>query len=307
MTNDLSRFRLQDLDFGALDREDELYKKARPSTRLTLELGRTQLRILPALDEDLPLTGGFPWLVVWQHGFKAAGKDHIAICPRMHSPGMDGACPFCEEAAMGVTELNPKRQAVANAMAIKFVPAGAKSPADVKVYDTPVVLPWNVPGKIAGTFRAWVDDSRVNSSPFFFDPIDGMNISVVKKLKQGARDPKRDVEYTCEPSFVMVGGKKEFDQGPISTNPQVIEHILGLRQRLSAKIELYSYDDLRNWYETGERPDTNAKLPMVTHKANRSRVVTAPPALPSQRQDGTSNVPDDPFAGFEGGEEPDLG
>lgn len=300
MTNDLSRFRLQDLDYSALDREDDLYKRARPATRLTLELGKTQLRVLPALDEDLPLTGGFPWLVLWQHTFKAAGKDHFAVCPRMHSPGMDAPCPFCEEASMGATELNPKKQAIVTAMALQFAPAGAKTAADVKVYDTPVVLPWNVPGKVAGMFREWVDEARLNETPMFFDPVMGMNLSVVKKLKNGATDPKRDVEYNCQPSFITVGGMKQFDQGPISNDAKVIEHILGLRRPLRTKIELYPYDVLRHWYETGERPDSNAKLPQVTHKANRPRVVTAPPALPSQRQD--VELGDDPFEGFTEGE-----
>jgi hypothetical protein len=266
MSNQLSRFSINDLDFGRLDQDDELYKKARPATRVQMELGRYTVRVMPGLREDAFMSGGFPWITVWQHGFRVAGKDNLAVCPRMHSRNQMAPCPFCEEAEMGNSDMVAKRQAIANLMVLKFAPRGCK-PQDVQVFEHPKVLPWNVPGGIIVKFREWIDEARLDNLPLFFDVMRGNLLDVTKSPKPNARDPKRDVQYSID--------KKA--QCPISDNQAVVAHFLEMCQPLAARVQLFDYDTLKRWHETGERPANDlARAPKPE--------VSAPQLAPAARR-----------------------
>lgn len=266
MSNQLSRFNIDDLNFGHLDHEDDLYKKARPATRVQMELGRYTVRVMPGLRDDAFMSGGFPWITVWQHGFRVAGKDNLAVCPRMHSRNQSARCPFCEEAEMGDSDMVAKRQAVVNAMVLRYAPRGAK-PADVQVFDHPKVLPWNVPGGIIVKFREWIDEARLDNLPLFFDVMRGNLLDVTKSPKPGARDPKRDVLYSID--------KKA--QCPISDNQAVVSHFLEMCQPLHARVQIFDYDTLKRWHETGERPANDlARAPKPE--------VSAPQLAPAARR-----------------------
>ncbi len=266
MSNQLSRFNIDDLNFGHLDHEDDLYKKARPATRVQMELGRYTIRVMPGLRDDAFMSGGFPWITVWQHGFRVAGKDNLAVCPRMHSRNQSARCPFCEEAEMGDSDMVAKRQAVVNAMVLRYAPRGAK-PADVQVFDHPKVLPWNVPGGIIVKFREWIDEARLDNLPLFFDVMRGNLLDVTKSPKPGARDPKRDVLYSID--------KKA--QCPISDNQAVVSHFLEMCQPLHARVQIFDYDTLKRWHETGERPANDlARAPKPE--------VSAPQLAPAARR-----------------------
>lgn len=266
MSNQLSRFNIDDLNFGHLDHEDDLYKKARPATRVQMDLGRYTIRVMPGLRDDAFMSGGFPWITVWQHGFRVAGKDNLAVCPRMHSRNQSARCPFCEEAEMGDSDMVAKRQAVVNAMVLRYAPRGAK-PADVQVFDHPKVLPWNVPGGIIVKFREWIDEARLDNLPLFFDVMRGNLLDVTKSPKPGARDPKRDVLYSID--------KKA--QCPISDNQAVVSHFLEMCQPLHARVQIFDYDTLKRWHETGERPANDlARAPKPE--------VSAPQLAPAARR-----------------------
>lgn len=267
MSNLLSRFNTDDLDFGKLDEADELYKKARPATRIQMELGRYTIRVMPGLPEDRFLSGGFPWITIWQHNFTSAGKDHVAVCPRMHSHGQQAPCPLCEEAEMGNSNMVPKRQAIANAMVLRFAPRGSKA-QDVQVFEHPKVLPWNVPGGVAAKFREWVDAARLDGEPMFFDPMRGNLIDVTKSPKPNARDAKRDVQYSVDKKASC----------PIGDNAAVVNHILGLCLPLSGKVELYDYNTMKRWFETGERPARDLSRPLTPQAPSASRQIAAPAA-----------------------------
>lgn len=266
MSNQLSRFNIDDLNFGHLDHEDDLYKKARPATRVQMDLGRYTIRVMPGLRDDAFMSGGFPWITVWQHGFRVAGKDNLAVCPRMHSRNQSARCPFCEEAEMGNSDMVAKRQAVVNAMVLRYAPRGAK-PADVQVFEHPKVLPWNVPGGIIVKFREWIDEARLDNLPLFFDVMRGNLLDVTKSPKPNAREPKRDVLYSID--------KKA--QCPISDNPAVVSHFLEMCQSLTARVQIFDYDTLKRWHETGERPANDlARAPKPE--------VSAPQLAPAARR-----------------------
>lgn len=282
MSNQLSRFNVDELDFGRLDRDDELYKKARPATRVQMELGRYAVRVMPGLREDAFLSGGFPWITIWQHSFRAAGKEHMAVCPRMHSRNLMAPCPFCEEAEMGNSDMVAKRQAIVNLMVLKFAPKGCK-PQDVQVYENPKVLPWNVPGGIVTKFREWIDAARLDNDPMFFDPMRGNLLDVTKSPKPNARDPKRDVMYSVDKKNAC----------PISDNPAVVNHFLEMCQSLTARVQIFDYDTLKRWSETGERPAADLA------RAPKPELGTPQLQAPAARRGTTYTTPVHSEADFE--------
>ena len=167
---------------------------------------------------------------------------------------------------MGDSDMVAKRQAVVNAMVLRYAPRGAK-PADVQVFDHPKVLPWNVPGGIIVKFREWIDEARLDNLPLFFDVMRGNLLDVTKSPKPGARDPKRDVLYSID--------KKA--QCPISDNQAVVSHFLEMCQPLHARVQIFDYDTLKRWHETGERPANDlARAPKPE--------VSAPQLAPAARR-----------------------
>jgi hypothetical protein len=253
MGNDLSRFHLPKPDFGAFDRDEANYKKAFPKTRLSMELGRYVIRVLPPLQPDAPFSGGFPWISVWKHSWTLAGKTNMAVCPQLHA---NQPCPLCDEANMGNSDMVAKMGAVCNVLVRRFTPrAAAGQPAKPEVYDPPLVLQWNIPAGILRTFKEWTSSAYAEELPFFYDPTHGYELVVVKAPKPNATDPKRDVSYTVEKLEVrQAGGGTTFAQGPITTDAAVMQHLLDKCKPLNGELKMFPALDLKSWLTTGQRP-----------------------------------------------------
>lgn len=302
MSNGLSRFHLPPLDFGQFEQDEANYKKVMPKTRLSMELGRYTIRMLPALQVDAALTGGFPWLTVWQHSWNLAGKTNMAVCPRLHG---GGPCPLCDEANMGNSDMVAKMSAVCNVLVKRFVPRvpPGQQPR-IENYDPPLVLAWNIPAGVLRTFKEWCMSASTDGLPLFFDPINGVDLSVTKAPKKGAQDAKRDVTYTVEKAEVRsANGGTQVAQGPISNDPAILEHLLHKCRPLGPARKVFTAQALQNWLRSGDRPastdlympDGSVSVPTQARHIRHNNVIDADLELSASESNNRSVDDDLPF------------